>query len=54
MAGLKYVGDGEWIEGVPARDLSEEEVKAHKDAIEATQETTGRVLYEPAKGKGKG
>jgi hypothetical protein len=28
MAKLRYVGDGEWIRGVPARDLTDDDLKA--------------------------
>lgn len=28
VPGLRYVGDGRWIRGVPARDLSADEVAA--------------------------
>lgn len=27
MKGLKYVGNGDWLLGVPARDLTEQEVE---------------------------
>ncbi len=29
MPKMKYVGKGKWLRGVPARDLSAEEVKKH-------------------------
>ena len=33
MAGLKYVGEaGQWLPGVPARDLTEAEVAAYPEA----------------------
>jgi hypothetical protein len=28
MAKLRYVGDGTWIRGVPARDLTDDDLKA--------------------------
>ena len=43
--GLRYVGDGEWIPGVPARDLTAEEAEAHRERIEACERNTGRTLY---------
>lgn len=45
---LRYVGDGEYIPGVPARDLSAEEMIVYAAQIEATQAATGRILYEVA------
>lgn len=50
---LRYVGDGEYIHGVPARDLSAEEAERYADAIAAAQLATGRVLYERVKGSKK-
>lgn len=40
-----YLGNGDWIPGVPARNLSEEEYAKHKDTIDANAAATGRVLY---------
>lgn len=45
-AGLRYIGDGEYIPGVPARDLNVEEVAVYAAQIEATQAATGRILYQ--------
>lgn len=39
----KYIGNGDWFPGVPARDLNEEETAQHADFL-ATP--TGRKLYE--------
>lgn len=34
---MKYIGNGEWLPGVPARDLTKEEVKQHgKDYLLST------------------
>ncbi len=44
---LRYVGDGEYIHGVPARNLSAEEAAMYGATITATAEATGRVLYAP-------
>lgn len=46
MSGMKYIGGGAWIPGVPARDLTAEEASTHADAIAAT-EAAGHKLYEP-------
>lgn len=40
-----YIGDGEWIPGVPARNLSEEEYAAHRAIIEQNEAAIGRTLY---------
>lgn len=40
-----YIGNGDWIPGVPARDLSEEEYARHKDIIGENEAATGRALY---------
>lgn len=42
---LRYVGDGEYIYGVPARDLNEDEATQHAAQIAATEAATGRQLY---------
>jgi len=47
-SGLRYVGDGEYIFGVPARDLSAEEAEVHAVQIAATHAATGRILYQAA------
>lgn len=44
---LRYVGDGEYIYGVPARNLSAEEAAMYGATIAATAAATGRVLYAP-------
>lgn len=44
---LRYVGDGEYIMGVPARDLSATEAAMYGATITATAAATGRVLYAP-------
>ena len=33
MSGLKYVGRGEWLPGIPARDLTAEEAAANPEAL---------------------
>lgn len=48
QSALRYVGGGEFIWGVPARDLSREEAERFGSVIEAHERTTGRRLYEPA------
>jgi hypothetical protein len=55
---LHYTGDGEFIIGedgvvVPPRDLTDDEEKTHKKAIEANEKATGRELYEPVKATAK-
>lgn len=42
---LRYVGDGEYIYGVPARNLSEEEADRYAEQIAANESATGRQLY---------
>ncbi len=44
---LRYVGDGEYIYGVPARNLSAAEAAMYGTTITATAAATGRVLYAP-------
>lgn len=44
MSGLKYISDGAWLPGVPARDLSAEEAKQYADLIEAAA-AAGHILY---------
>jgi hypothetical protein len=41
----QYVGNGDYIHGVPARDLTPEEYTKHQDAIDANATATGRALY---------
>ena len=41
----RYVGDGEYIPGVPARDLTKTEYNRHKVTIQANEQATGRQLY---------
>lgn len=43
--GMHYVGDGTFIQGIPARDLTEDEAARHKAVIVAQQKLTGVVLY---------
>ena len=45
--GLRYVGAGAYIMGVPARDLSPAEAERHAEAIRQVADA-GQVLYEPA------
>lgn len=47
--GLRYVGDGEYIFNVPARDLSAEEAATYAPMIAATAAATGRILYQAIK-----
>jgi hypothetical protein len=47
---IKYVGNGTFIHGVPARDLSEAEYKTHKKAIKAAEKAANVVLYEVIEG----
>lgn len=47
-SGLRYVGDGEYIFGVPARDLTAEEAETYAAQIAATHAVTGRILYQEA------
>jgi hypothetical protein len=35
MSGLKYVGQGEWLPGVPARDLTDEEAAQYPEAAKS-------------------
>jgi hypothetical protein len=50
---LKYIGDGTYIPGVPARDLTDEEESIYGERIAEQQAIAGRVLYEPVKGGGE-
>lgn len=47
MAGLRYLGRGEFIPGVPARDLTAEEAAQFRAVIREHRENTGRELYGP-------
>ena len=46
-SGLRYVGDGEWIPGVPARDLDAAEAARYGAVIRANERATGKRLYAP-------
>lgn len=49
---LIYVGDGTYIHGVPARDLSPEEAKQFKALIDDQRKVSGVTLYQaPPKGE---
>jgi hypothetical protein len=43
---MKYVGQGAFIHGVPARDLNDDEAKRFGDEIREQQALTGLVMYE--------
>ncbi len=45
---LRYVGDGEYVMGVPARDLTTAEAAQYADRITQTAQATGRALYVPS------
>ena len=47
MTQLKYVGQGTYIHGVPARDLTDEEAAQFEAAIREQEALTGTVMYEP-------
>jgi hypothetical protein len=51
---LRYVGDGQYLPGVPARDLSADEAAQHLEAINAHARTTGRTLYAPIEAQSEG
>lgn len=40
-----YIGGGDWIPGVPARDLTDEEYNRHKATIEANAVAMGTPMY---------
>ncbi len=44
---LRYVGDGAYIHGVPARDLSPDEAARYADQIASAEAATHATLYEP-------
>jgi len=44
--GLKYIGNGDWLFGVPARDLTEAEVKEYGETeMLAVRGSSGNALY---------
>ncbi len=43
--GLQYIGPGDYIPGVPARDLTSEEAAEFRDLIAANYRATGVRLY---------
>lgn len=43
--GLVYQGGGDFIPGVPARDLTHDEAKKHADMIGANEQATGKTMY---------
>lgn len=45
---LKYVGDGSWLPGVPARDLTDEEVKEFGEEQLLATGLYGKVNQAPA------
>jgi len=45
---LRYIGDGGYIPGVPARDLTAADVAQHGDRIAAEEAASNTRLYEPA------
>lgn len=51
---LRYVGDGHYLPGVPARDLSADEAAQHLEAINAHARATGRTLYAPIEPQSEG
>ena len=46
----RYVGDGQYLPGIPARDLTDEDVAALDDARRA--EVAAAAIYEAAKASG--
>lgn len=44
--GWRYVGNGAYIPGVPARDLSPAEMQEHAETISAQSSISGIALYE--------
>lgn len=42
----KYVGEGTYIPGVPARDLTKEEYAKHKKTIKVAEKAACVTLYE--------
>ena len=43
--GMRYVGDGSHIHGIPARNLSAEEAGRYRETILESQMATGISLY---------
>ena len=41
----RYIGGGDWIPGVPARDLTDSEYDRHKATIEANAQAMGAPMY---------
>lgn len=48
MIALKYIGDGTYIHGVPARDLTQDEAARYGAVIQEQEALTGTAMYEPA------
>lgn len=46
MPRATYVGGGDWLPGVPARDLTAAEYKKYRKLIAANTAAMGRPLYE--------
>lgn len=46
VVGLRYVGRGEFVFGVPARDLTTVEAEKYRVSIDAAEAAIGRKLYE--------
>lgn len=44
---LRYIGDGTYIPGVPARDLRADEAALHSVAIQEYETAMGIKLYAP-------
>ncbi len=42
---LKYIGTGDWIHLVPARDLNDEEETRYGETIKEQEKLTGMTLY---------
>lgn len=40
-----YIGGGDWLPGLPARDLTTEEAESHRETLESP---AGKALYKPA------
>ena len=40
-----YVGGGDWIPGVPARNLTDSEYERHRATIEANAQAMGAPMY---------
>ena len=51
MAALKYVGNGTYIHGVPARDLTADEAQTYRKIIEEQEALIGRKLYQAVESK---